>query len=597
MYDVSEEYLEAIESEPIQRYNLKLTIGSRTITDEDIVAGSFTIKNQCSDTDIVQIGSVYAAELKMTIKPDLIQRTSWRGAKITAEEGMLIDEEEDLFEYVPLGEFFVAEADHSAAGVSITAYDAMLRFDKTWTLTTTTGRPYNILKMLCDDCRVTLGMTKAEVEALTNGAAPLAMYFENDCQTYRDVLFWISQFVACFATIDRSGKLVLREYRPGTTATIEQDFRYKGATFSDFVTEYSGVSFIDAKSQEYIYVGDEGADTKLTYDLGANPFLQYGTMAARRQYARNILNALELISYTPFVARYLNTPAYDLGDIIKNAGGLGSGTRGCIMSYEYNFRTRMTCQGFGKNPELATAKDKTDKEIAGLLSKTDKSSIYFYTFKNAAAKTILDGDTKELINIRFSTTSANQVTFQAEILASAVKDPDKVVARVSYYLDGVEVEDYHPVETWSENGGHIISLYFMIDVEPATLYRWQVFLEASGGAIVIPPEHARATVWGQGLVAIGKWDGYIDAEDTFGAIPLDDITVAAFTAEAEAAGVEMIDEDSTADTFGAIALDDITVAAFEDIPLFNKESLYLTGTTWQTVKTKTWAQIKEDYTW
>ena len=103
----------------------------------------------------------------------------------------------------------------------------------------------------------------------------------------------------------------------------------------------------------------------------------------------------------------------------------------------------------------------------------------------------------------------------------------------------------------------------MIDVEPGTLYRWQVFLNAAGGSITIPPEHARATIWGQGLVAIGKWDGYIDAEDTFGVIPLDDITV----------------------------------AAFEDIPLINKESLYITGTTWQTVKESTWAQIKDAYTW
>lgn len=596
MYDVSLEYLAALE-EPIQRYKIKMKVGSQNLTEADIVAGSLTIKNQCSDRDIVQIGSVYTGELKAVIAPDIVERSTWKGARIEVSEGMMISEDPEAFEYVPLGVYYVAEANHSAEGVSITAYDAMLRFDKVFNLSSTRGKPFDILKMLCEDCRVTLGMSRRQVEDLTNGEAPLALYSENDCQTYRDVLFWLAQFLACFATIDREGRLVLREYRNIVTQRVDQAFRYEGAEFSDFRTEYSGVSWVDIETQETIYIGDELHDDKLTYNLGANPFLQYGTLSTRRQYGRAILNMLEFISFTPFKARYLNTPAFDLGDVIKNDGNLGAGTHGCIMSFEYSFIHRYTAEGFGQNPALVSAQSKADKEIAGLLSRTDKNSIYFYTFKNAARKQINAGETAEIVNIKFTTTEAKQVTFQAEILADASATLEEVVARVSYYLDGVEITDYYPTETWTEDGKHIISLYYMIDVEPSTLYRWQVFLNAAGGSIIIPPEHARATIWGQGLVAIGKWDGFIDAEDTIELIELDDIELATFTAEAEASPVVIVALEDPEDIIGLIDLDDIQVAAFEDIPLINKESLYITGTLWQTVKESTWAQIKDDYTW
>ena len=604
MYDVSNAYLAAMQ-EPIQKYKLRITIGSpgRRISEADILAGSFTIKNQCSDTDIVQIGSVYAAELKMTIRPGVVERSTWDGMKIEVEEGMLveIDPEQtpaEIYEYVPLGVFYVAEANHSESGVSITAYDNMLKFDKTWGISTTIGSPYDVLRMLCNDCRVTLGLTKAQVEALPNGTASIALYSENDCQTYRDVLFWLAQFLACFATIDRSGKLVLRQYTANISDEISAAFRYKGATFSDFVTEYSGLGFTDIATQEYIYIGDQDPtlDNKLTYNLGANPWLQYGTMSTRKTYANQILNALKVIVYTPFRASYLNTPAYDLGDVIHNSGGISGSALSCIMSYEYSFKNRYTAEGFGKNPALATAADKVDKDIAGLMSRTDKNGVQFYTFKNAEEKTIGDGEQEELIYIRFTTMDARQVTFQAEILADAEATVDEVVAQIDYYLDGAVVANYQPTETWTEDGKHIISLYYMIDVEPNRLYQWGVRLTADGGTITIPQGNARGTVWGQGLVAVGAWGGFIDVEDTIAEIPLDSITVATFT-EICSAEAQIPIAVEIAQQLTDITLDSIDVSEFEDYVLVNKSSLYFSGMTWGDVKEYIWEEIKDYFAW
>ena len=596
MFNVSAEYLAAL-AQPIQKYKLKVNIDGTEITDEDIVAGSFTLTNQCSDTDIVQIGSVYTAELKFTIAPDIIERNTWQGARVTASEGMMVSENPELYEYVPLGVFTVAEANHTASGVNITAYDDMLKFDKAFNLSGTLGSPWDVLSLLLDDCGVETSLTRADVEALPNGSESIALYSENDCQTYRDVLFWLAQFLGSFATIDRSGKLTLRQYTDQETQEVSQAFRYEGAEFSDFVTEYSGVGFTDIDSQEYIYVGDE-VDDKLTYNLGANPFLQYGTLTTKRVHARAILGALKKIKYTPFKARYLNTPAYDLGDTIRNAGGIGAGTLGCIMLFDYSFAQRYTAEGFGQNPALATAQNKVDKDIAGLVSRTDKNTMYFYTFKNAEQTTVGDGETARIMNLRFTTTEAKQVTFQAEILADAETTLDEVVAAISYRLDESEILDYKPTETWSEDGKHIINLYYVIDVNPNQLHRWEVFLKSTGGNIIINPEQARGTIWGQGLVASDKWDGYIDAEDVLRPISLDDsITVDPFLDEATVTMPELVLIDAE-DSFEPIGIDDsITLDPFTDAVLIDKTSLFYEGITWGDIKETIWGQIRDEHTW
>lgn len=597
MYNVSQGYINALDK-PINDYRLKLNIDGVNYDESVVIQSSLTVTNQCSEGDEVKIGSVYTGELKLTVKSGLVIRGTWENAKITVEEGMNIapDGQTPVYEYVPLGIYYVSEANHTDEGVQIVAYDAMLKFDKSWNITSTIGSPYSILRMLCQDCRVSLGMTQAQIEALTNGTQPLSLYSENDCQTYRDVLFWLAQTLASFCTIGRDGKLYLRQYKRAETDTIDETMRFEGSSFSDFVTRYSGVAYTDIASQEYKYYHLE-EDTFLTYNLGSNPFMQYGTESTRKQMALNILNALQAIRYTPFQTQYLNTPAYDLGDVIVNEGGIGEGAVGCIMLFEYNYSTGFRVEGFGANPALATARNKTDKDIAGLMSKTDKNNIQFYTFKNAEEHIISDGEEEELIYIRFTTMEAKQVTFQAEILADAEATVDEVVAKVKYYLDGALITDYIPTETWTEDGKHIINLYYMIDVEPNTLYRWQVLLESDGGTITVPAEHARGTIWGQGLVAVGSWDGYIDLDDKISPIQLRRIGLTAFNDSMTADIIEPIDIEYEAELSAIDISRRIGLAPFTDYVYINKTSIYYEGLGWDDLYEMDWGEVLDKHLW
>lgn len=596
MYSVSEEYIEQIKKPYAFKRTLRGTINNVPFTEDDILSGSFSVSNQCSDTNEVQIGSVYVGELQATFRSDLFPRHLWKGAVITISDGLWLDESEE-YEYIPLGIFTIDDATIDQKGVKVKAYDYMLNFNKKLEMTTTIGSAYSILALLCQDCGVTLGMTKAQIEALPNGTQSLALYTENDCETYRDVLFWLAQTLCCFATIGRDGKLYLRLYGNTEIDSVNAGLRFDDNEFATYQTEYSGVGLTDIENEEYIYI-NEGADTKLSYNLGANPFIQYGSMSVRKQMLLNILRQLKVIDYVPFSTSLLHCPAYDLGDVIQFTDGIADGTKhSCIMFYNYNFGY-YEAEGYGSDPALANVRSKTDKEISGLISKTDKNSIQFYTFKNSEQAVIDDGESAELINLRFTTLEAKQVTFQAEILCESEADVDEVIASIDYYLDNVQITDYQPTETWTEDGKHIISLYYMVTVEPNTLYQWRVRLNSDGGKITVPIEHARGTIWGTGLVALHSWNGFIDAEDTFGLIGMNDsIGIMQFwdMVTVDVGEPLLINAEDSMETIDIT--DSIDLKPFQAEYYIDKTSLYYDGITWGDIKEDLWATVLDEHVW
>ena len=85
---------------------------------------------------------------------------------------------------------------------------------------------------------------------------------------------------------------------------------------------------------------------------------------------------------------------------------------------------------------------------------------------------------------------------------------------VTYMLDGHEVEEFHPMETWS-SGDHLLNLYYpIIELEANQLHTFDVLLTMTNGTAVIGVQNIMATISGQGLGVQERWDGRITADDT-----------------------------------------------------------------------------------
>lgn len=552
MYPVSDAFMQAIKSNTRKYY----WTGTITTSDEkiyefgneDIVKGSGYISRQCCGNSEIELGSVYAAELGISLFCD-IDRYTLDGAEIKLWFHLLLDD--GSTESIPMGVFYVAEANRRIKTLELKAYDGMLNLDKSFNKGLSSAYPYEFLSLLSKACHVELAQTKEEIEALPNGTELLGIYQDNDIESWRDFLYYIAQTLGCFAVIDRYGKLSLASY--GSTPVMAIDIRHRfSSSFSDFVTRYTAVSSTNKKMETAEYYAKD-PDDGLTMNLGVNPLLQFGLEETRKRIINTILDVVSIVEYVPFDSETIGNPALDLGDVLRFTGGHADETKqSAITSIYTKINGKQTVKCVGKNPRLAAAKSKNDKNISGLISSIGETKLSIYTFTNALA---LDAGEEKLsiINMEFASGDETNAEFHAQVIMEVESKPDtrmltaettidlgtttddegnevenkkvisfplswnedgKTALSVFYVLDGHEVEEFHPKESWL-SGKHLLTLYYpIIGLTANQLHTFEVLISMQNGTGHIEAQNIMATITGQGLGVQERWDGRITADDT-----------------------------------------------------------------------------------
>jgi len=421
MYDVSDAFLEAVKANTRSYYwtgTITTTDGTvYEITQEDIVKGSGYISGQCCGSTEIELGTVYAAEMGITLFSE-IDRYTLEDAIVELTYHLQLAD--GTYEEVPMGIFEVSEANRKVRTLEIKAYDYMLRFEKSFNGFSTIGNAYDFMELCSKGCKVELAQTREEIEALPNGTESLSIYEDNDIETFRDVLYYVGQVLGGFWVINRSGLLELRKYGSEPVLTVEQKHRFS-SSFSDFITRYTAVSSTNLITQTAEYYALE-TDDGLTMNLGVNPLLQFGLDATREELVRNILADIAVVNYVPFDSDTIGNPALDVGDIIAFSGGQADSTKyACITANSIKIGGRQTIKCVGKNPKLSQAKSKNDKNISGLLSQVEAAKIGIHTFTNASAFTVNDTDVK-IISIEFASSEENHAQFFGQIIVNAQAD-------------------------------------------------------------------------------------------------------------------------------------------------------------------------------
>lgn len=592
MYPVSEAFLSAVQ-ENTRRYYWTGRIATKTgvvheFSEKEIVKGSGYISAQCCDSNEMELGTVYASEMGITLFLD-VDRYTLEDAKLELFYHLELDD--GSWEEVPMGIFEVSEANRKIKCLDIKAYDYMLRFDEPFNGFETVGNAYDFMELCSKACRVELAQTREEIEAMPNGAEVLSVYTENDIETYRDMLYYVGQVLGGFFCINRIGKLELRKY--GSEPVMEIGSRHRfSSSFSDFITRYTAVSSTNLKTEMAEYYALE-PDDGLTMNLGVNPLLQFGVDETRKELCMNILNDISLINYVPFDSEMIGNPALDLGDVLKFSGGHADGAKlSAVMSMQIKIGGKQTLKGVGKNPRLARAKSKNDKNISGLLNQIEENKtagkIGIHTFTNASAFSISDTGTK-IISIEFATSEEVMAQFfgsvivdvradsveksvtaktslvipvtdvtavvpetegeetgestidegtEPEIIGNTKeqtiemevpvswKEDGMAVAHFVFELNDVVIDIHQPEETW-HSGRHTIMLYYPIDHVIAN-YRnnFNVYMRMECGTGSVETGNCLAAITGQSMGAGEAWDGEIRIEEKITAFSLGTVTKA-----------------------------------------------------------------------
>lgn len=558
MYAVSDEFLTAVQENTRTYYwsgTITTTAGKVYEFDyQNIVKGSGYVTSKCCSSSEIELGTVYSAEMGITLYSD-VDRYTLEDAVVELYYHLLLSD--GTYETVPMGIFEVAEANRTLNCLEITAYDYMLRFDKDFSSTDSTGTAWGFISLCCTACNVECAHTQEEIEAMANGNITLSIYSENDIETYRDVLYYVAQILGGFFIINRTGQLELRKY--GTDAVMEIESKHRfSSSFSDFITRYTAISSTNLRTETAEYYSLD-PDDGLTMNLGTNPLLQFGLEATMQEICMNILSDLQAVNYVPFDSDTIGNPALDLGDVLRFSGGSADEEQiTCITSFNCVIGGKMTLKCVGKNPRLSQAKSKNDKNISGLLSQVDAAEIAIHTYTNASAYTIRSSKT-EVVSIEFAASQDTSAEFIAQILIDIAADtvtktataegtitiPDtssdsdssedtetsgtevevslpitwtedgEALVYVVYELNDDEITVFYPVETW-HSGKHILTLYYPIsDIAPDVLNTFKAYLRLENGTGTVEIGGCLAVITGQALGATYKWDGTLEFEDEY----------------------------------------------------------------------------------
>ena len=157
MYDVPKEYRAAIRS-PTRNDRmagkLTLTDGSTIeLTDSAVISGSVSVDNQCVSGQELAFGSVYMGQASLQLRTALSSAAFYDAALQIDYEIQLAD---GSWYTLPVGRYTVAEAERSAAVVSLTGYDNMLKLERKFSGSAILGDAYAMLTQIAGTCGVEL---------------------------------------------------------------------------------------------------------------------------------------------------------------------------------------------------------------------------------------------------------------------------------------------------------------------------------------------------------------------------------------------------------------------------------------------------------
>ncbi len=393
MYEVSEKYRDAIRGRS-RKFDWRGTITTPTgrvyhFTNKDIVKGSGSLTRSCAGSTSLEMGSVYAAELDISLflnvdrysmydavidlffvfrhretrKWNDLRSVTWDSIRSTAWNVNYEPEE------IPMGRFVVSEATRTLTVLQLKAYDFMLKFEKNMVTSGNTRTPYGWLLFACNACGVTLGVSEEAVAAMPNGTRNLSWTNTDDVKTYRDLIAQVATVLCGVCQIDRMGRLVVIPFTNTPVMNIPASWRYS-SKIADYITKYTGLyaTYRAGGVTEYYKVEP---DDGLIYNIGTNPLLQIASTTERGQILQAIINNLAATTYTPFEAEIPGDPAIDPMDVLSLSGGQARNEVACITEIVYRINGKSSIKCVGENPRLNQAKSRYTKDIEGLLAQQD----------------------------------------------------------------------------------------------------------------------------------------------------------------------------------------------------------------------------------
>ena len=283
-----------------------LNIAGTTYTNKDFTSGSLKIKESLCSKDTLDLTSVEASTLKVTIAKENGNVTGLIGKRVTVKQGAL-----------DLGVYTIVNAKLSTDYTTdIECFDDLKKFVDTdvsdwWN--TQLVFPLSLKDLLIKLCeRVGVLTELPNTWPNSDMQVTKTAYFQN--LKASELLGYIQEASGTFFRMSRSGKL--KAISPNKTPTeIPYTRLFNDATISD--TETPAIEKLAIKSSEKDLGVSSGKADGNTYLILANPLLFGLSTAQMKSISDKLFPAYKWQAYKPCKASYKSLPFLEVGDWVK----------------------------------------------------------------------------------------------------------------------------------------------------------------------------------------------------------------------------------------------------------------------------------------
>jgi len=257
-----------------------------TITQAQIVQGSFTIDRTSTSGNNLEIGSTTASECTFAlnnVNGDFNNR---------AFEGATLSVTVDGSSY---GVFYVDDVSRINTTINIVALDGLVKFDNSANKTAfgTNRTPLQVLTTCCSQCGITLGTTTDMLN--TNAKINIGAISEDI--TYRDIISWVGELTATNAYMSDTGTLCMGWYKSTSSFALTPSNR-TSSNMQGYAVLVTGVKIIDGETT-YISGSEE-----YPIVIESNPIIEQDDVA---EVMTAIATRLVGFAYQPFTATVLSS--------------------------------------------------------------------------------------------------------------------------------------------------------------------------------------------------------------------------------------------------------------------------------------------------
>lgn len=600
MREVSEAYKQAVIAPELHTRitgTIKTSITTYKISDKDIIPGSLSISRKAINQSSFEYGAAVTSEMSISVLMETDRYTMYGGTIELWLHTRLADETEEILK---LGTWNINECTKTRKILQFKCYDNMLLFDVD-IIDDTTGSVYELLNYACIKCGVELAQSEEEIMSLVNGNMQLRVQADN-FGTYRDLICYIGMVTCTFARIDENGKLVMQSFGKEPAGELIKR-QVLSSTISDFKSSYKGVTarfLADTNYAPYEVIDKKLSGLEL--DMGDIPIVR-GLVETKYQVLTNVLNDLKDIIYTPLELGITSDPSIEPGDMltVKNANLTDDDIVTLITSTTWMYHGQMKITSAGSNPRLATAKDKSTKQIESMESSISDKSVIILSYTNAE-EYIIKQVLVEIAELSYTTYENSKPIFLMTLQFSL--DVDGVVefslynglvaiphaSYRGYYLAGEHFTTIFYPDNTEENERRnlrVLARTYRQDnsiirqqaADIATLNNAMEAVKASNDlrsftydtvapddtepTVTIDVQAIKAIIYAQGISTKAEWDGDLEFTDQFNLLNLSRITMGKFN-DSVIAKMDAPAPSGFTDSISAINLTSIGFETFGD---------------------------------